>query len=295
MRACHLIQIALLGWALLYAPLLTAESGTKDQDLFNQGKVLMFDKKWDDARAAFQMLLQEFPNSNFVPQANYFKARCLQAQGKDTEALRAYEFFLQKYAQESYLQTEARNAVVDLSAALLEKGDGSYKDRITGGLKDANKDVRYFSAIRASYLNDRKITTLAVPILREILEKEKERDLVDRAKIALLRIDPNALSAPHEPSEQKKSEGGIDSRGGINSRMFHIMVYEEGKSQPTVEVNLPLSFAQLAVMALDQSKKEELKKKGFNVDDFWESIKRLGPTKILEIRDGKDLVKIWIE
>src|SRR5436309_11371228 len=105
-----LFQIALLGCALLAPPILAAEAGTKDQDLFNQGKVLMFDKKWDDARAAFQRLLQEFPNSNFVPQANYFGARCLQAQGKDAEALRAYEFFLQKYAQESYLQVEARNA-----------------------------------------------------------------------------------------------------------------------------------------------------------------------------------------
>jgi tetratricopeptide (TPR) repeat protein len=284
-----LFQIALLGGTLLAPPLLTADSGTKDQDLFNQGKVLMFDKKWDDARAAFQMLLQEFPNSNLVPQANFFSARCLQSQGKDAEALRAYEFFLQKYGQESYLQAEARNAVVDLAAALLEKGDSSYKERITAGLRDGNKEVRYFSAIRSSYLNDRKIATQAVPILREILDKEKERDLVDRAKIALLRIDPNALLAPRESPDQKKSDSGIDSR------MFHIMVYEEGKSQPTVELNLPLSWAQLAVMALDQSKKDELKKKGFNVDDFWESLKRLGPTKILEIRDGKDLVKIWIE
>src|SRR6266542_4445845 len=100
-----LFQIALLGCTLFAPPLLATESGTKDQDLFNQGKVLMFDKKWDDARAAFQLLLQEFPNSNLVPQANFFGARCLQSQGKDAEALRAYESFLQKYAQESYLQT----------------------------------------------------------------------------------------------------------------------------------------------------------------------------------------------
>ena len=147
--------------------------------------------------------------------------------------------------------------------------------------------MRYFSAIRSSYLSDRKITAMAIPILREILDKEKERDLVDRAKIALLRLDPNAL-APESPGQTKP-----ESRS--DSRMFHIRVYEGGSSEPTVEVNLPLGFAQLAIMALDESKKQELRKKGFNVDDLWESIKRLGPTKIVEIRDGKDLVKIWIE
>jgi len=289
MKPSHLVQMALLAWALLGAPALMPESPAKDQDLFNQGKVLMFDKKWEEARAAFQRLMQEFPNSNLVKQAHYFSARCLQSQGKEIEALRAYDQFLQKYPQEPYLRSEAKNAVVDLAATLFEKGDGFYKDRITAGLTDANKEVRYFSAIRSSYLSDRGITALAVPILREILEKEKERDLVDRAKIALLRIDPNALSSQRESPGQKKGESPV------NSRMFHILVYEDGKTQPTVEVNLPLSFAQLAVMALDQSKKDELKKKGFNVDDFWESIKRMGPTKIMEIRDGKDLVKIWIE
>ena len=287
MISLRLITIAVLAAGILTAAAVSADEIGRDQEVFNQGKVLVFDKKWEEARAVFQRVIQEFPNSSLVPQAHYFVARCLQLRGKEVEALRSYEQFLQRYPNEPVLQLEARNAVVDLAASLLEKGDSTYRDRIVSGLTDSRKDVRYFSAIRSSYLGNRETAATAIPILREILEKEKERDLVDRAKIALLRLDPNALT-PESPGQKKPENRG-------DSRMFHIRVYEDGGSAPTVEVNLPLGFAQLAIMALDESKKEELRKKGFNVDDFWESIKRLGPTKILEVRDGKDLVKIWIE
>src|SRR6266496_1290902 len=231
MISLRLITITVLAAGILAASAVSADEIGRDQEIFNQGKVLMFDKKWEEARAVFQRVIQEFPNTSLVPQAHYFVARCLLLQGKEVEALRSYEQFLQRYPNERYLQLEARNAVVDLAASLLEKGDNTYRDRIVSSLTDSRKDVRYFSAIRSSYLSDRKITAMAIPILREILEKEKERDLVDRAKIALLRLDPNALTA--ESPGQKKSESRSDSR------MFHIRVYEGGASAPTVEVNLP--------------------------------------------------------
>jgi tetratricopeptide (TPR) repeat protein len=288
MRARPAVAALVLPWVLLSCLQARAEEAAKDQDLFNQGKVLMFDKKWEDARAVFQRVIREFPKSTLVPQAHYFAARSLQQQGKEEEAVRAYDEFIRRYPGESYLLAEARNSVVDLAASLMEKGNSSYRDRIVAALGDPTREVRYFAAIRSSSLNDRGVTSLAIPVLRQIMDKEKERDLVDRAKIALLRLDPNALSPQRESPERGKSEG-------LDTRMFHIRVYQENATEPTVEINLPVSFAQLAIMALDESKKEELRRKGFNVDDFWESIKRLGPTKILEIRDGKDLVKIWIE
>jgi tetratricopeptide (TPR) repeat protein len=257
----------------------------RDQDLFNQGKVAMFDKKWEDARGMFQRVVQEFPRSPLIPQASYFAARCLQQQGKESEALKAYEQFLQKYSEEPFLPSEARNAVVDLAVTLAEKGDGSYKDRVIRALTDSSKPVRYFAAIRASYLTaDRKITSLATPILREILKAEQERELVDRAKIALLRIDPNALSA---------ERSGSDAASG--SRMFHIVIQEPGAKEPTVELNLPLSLAELALAALSQSQKLELRRKGFDVDNVWDSLKRMGRSDILTIRDHETIVRIWIE
>jgi hypothetical protein len=61
-----------------------------------------------------------------------------------------------------------------------------------------------------------------------------------------------------------------------------------------VEMSFPLSFAQLAIAALDESTKAEMRRKGFDVDDIRQSLNRLNPVDILTLRNGPRVVKIWI-
>ncbi len=261
-----------------------------DQALFNDGKILIFDRKWPEARGVFERVIQEYPRSPLVPQAYYYIARCFQFQGKQEEALKAYELFLQKFPNEPFLRGEARNAVVELAASLFEKGNQAYRSQLESSLKDPNKEIRYFAAIRCSPLKDRALTSTVIPVLKEIVAREKEEDLVNRARIALLRLEPAELSKKAEaPLEPKKREPKSDSR------MFHLVVYQQGVSKPVVELNIPVSLAQLAINALDESARQEMRKKGFDVDNVWEDLKRLGPTNILTFRDEESTIKIWIQ
>jgi hypothetical protein len=77
--------------------------------------------------------------------------------------------------------------------------------------------------------------------------------------------------------------------------MFHLVVYQSGMAEPKVELQLPVSLAQLAIAALDESARQEIRKRGIDIDNVWESLKNLGPTNILTFRDGPNTVKIWIE
>ncbi len=283
------IGIILLAAIMAGSSLLGASESSGEKELLNEGKILMFDKKWEEARLVFQRVTQQYPRSTQTPQAYYLMARCLQLQGKDEEAIQGYELFLKMYPNEPFLPAEAHNSIVELAASLLEKGNPSYRDRLLAAMSDPKKEVRYFAAIRSSYLNDRHISSMAVPVLKEIVRKETERELVDRARIALLRLDPKALSPQVESPERQKSEKPRETR------MFHIVVYKQGQSQPVVELNIPASLAQLAIAALDESAKKELKKKGIDVDNVWESLKGIGPTNILTFRDGENLIKIWID
>jgi hypothetical protein len=280
----------------MYSALATAMSfgkpdGAKDQELFNQGKILIFDKNWEGARTVFQRVIREYPQSNIVPQAYYYIARCYQFQGKESDAIRGYETFLQKYPNEPVYPAEAKNAIVELSASLMEQGDSSYRDRLVSALSaNSPTDVRYFAAIRCSRLNDKAITSTVVPILREIVRKGGERDLVDRARIALLRLDPEALT----PEKTPAPKGGKPGNGSAG-RMFHLEVYQGGSKEPKVELNLPMALAEFAIKALDESTKKQLKKEGFDVDNVWQSLRQMGPMKILTLRDGDNLVKLWID
>jgi hypothetical protein len=267
-------------------PIATAQPD-KDQVLMNDGKVFIFDKKWDEAHATFQRLAELYPKSPLVPQAYYYSARCRQFQGRQEEALKAYEQFLQRFPNEPFLPAEARNAVVELAASLLEKGNPAYRDRLLSSLSHPDQDVRYFAALRCSRMKDRTITSMAVPVLKEIVSKEPTPELADRARIALLRLEPEAMPPPASDSKKRTARG--------DDRLFHLVVQRKGAAQPLIELNIPISLAQMAVSALDESARREMRRKGIDVDNIWEELKRLGPTNILTFRDGENLIKLWIE
>jgi hypothetical protein len=267
-----------------------AAQRARDEDMLNQGRVLMFERKWDQAQYLFQGFIGEFPRSALLSQAYFLSARCLQLQGKEAEAIQAYELFLQKFPGSSVMQGQSRNSVIELAAALLDKGDMSYKDRLLAGLRDSRKEVRFFAALRCSRLKDARLAVLGVPVLKEILDKETEPELTNRARIALLRLEPKVLAKETEPSRRQKK----NAENNPAVRMLHLVVTQDGLAKPLVELNLPVSMAQMAVAALDESAKAEIRKKGFDVDNIWKDLNRLGPTDILTIRDGLKTVKLWI-
>jgi hypothetical protein len=265
----------------------------RDQEVFNQAKVLMFEQKWDGARQVFQRLIRDFPQSGLAPQAYYYSAYCLQLQKKPEEALLAYEQFLQKYPNEPGYASQARQTIVQTSASLLEQGKTAYRERLVTALKDPRKEVRYIAAIRGSSLRDRELDPLCIPVLKEIVAKEKQQDLVAPASIALLRLDPAALARPASKSPAGKGNPKQDTAG---VKMLHLQIFENGDQKaPTVELNFPVSFAQIAILALDEPTKAELRKKGFDIENIWEGLNRLSPTNILTVRNGLRVVKLWIQ
>jgi tetratricopeptide (TPR) repeat protein len=280
--------LAAVSWGAIALP---ATVPAKDQDLFNQAKVLMFEQKWEEARQAFQRLIRDYPQSALLPQAYFHTAYCLRLQKKAEEALLAYDLFLQKYPAEPFFAEQAKQAVVDLAAALVDQGKTTYRSRLLTALADPKKEVRYFAAIRCSSLKDRELKDKSVPILRDILAKEKQPELLNYASISLLRIDPEALSRS-QPQKTKSQPRKTDAA----VQMFHIRIWEGGENtQPKVDMQFPVSLAQLAISALDESTKAEIRKKGFDIDNIWESLKRLGPTNILTIRTSGGVVKLWIQ
>ena len=262
-----------------------------DQEIFSQGKILMFDLKWEEARGTFQRLIREYPRSGLLPQAYFHTAYCLRMQKKPEEALRAYAQFLQKYPNEPFFAGEARQAVVEIAATLFEQGQDGYRSQLISALRDPNKEVRYFAAIRCSSLKDRELSAVSTPILKEILAKEKQQELVNYASLALLRINPDALARPESKKAERESQ-----RGRAQDKMFHLRIYEGGENTaPKVELDFPVSWAQLAVMALDEPAKAEIRKKGVDVDNIWESLNRRGAANILTIRSGNSILKLWIQ
>jgi hypothetical protein len=272
-------------WAAILLLLASAAAGYAQtqagEKLFGEAKVLIFDKKWEAARVKLDELLESYPESPLLAQASFYKARCLAEQkGREREALAAFKTFLKMSEKGSGLEEEAEISVIDLSSALGKDGDRSAFKEVEARLQHSNKNVRYYAAFSLSYAQDKNVSGKGIPILKSIIETEGSGELKDRARIALLRISPDALRET-EPR-----------RPGGEPRLLRIQVIENGKK--TVDINIPWALASLAINAMPESEKAKMRDKGYDLNKVISELTK-SKSSILEINDEGSSVRIWIE
>lgn len=256
-----------------------------EEKLFQEAKILLFDEKWEEAQKKLEMLLAEYPRSPLACQVIFYRAKCLGKQkGKQREALAAFEEYLGCQDKNASLLEEAETSIIDLAYDLSGRGEEKqYRDKIETRLQSSNRVIRYYAAFKLSLIKDKHVASKAIPVLREIIGGEKDPDLQDRAKIALLRISPDAL---------KEVERGEEERRRV--RVLKIRVYEEGQKEPELSINIPWALADLALSAIPEKDRSALRAEGYDLDKIIDQLTRTQGS-IIEIRDKKTTIKIWIE
>ena len=278
--------------ALLFVATAAPAFAQADANLVRAAKELVFDKKYAEARTAWQQILAGATGSE-AETAAYWVARCSESLGENERALREYGQFLDRKPADRALAEEARTSRVGLATKLVRSGQRQYLAVLTAALSDPNKTVRYYAALQLGSLG-KDVGQPAVPTLKEILAKEKDEDLVERAKLMLLRLDPSALAEAHPAPAPAPRASALPAARAAS--WIRVRVYQRGAKDPEVSINLPLGLAELVYKSLPDDTRKELKLKGYDADNFWERLKKLGPTEILSI-DGKDgeRVQIWLE
>jgi tetratricopeptide (TPR) repeat protein len=270
-----LIVMILLGW--FFSGVLAAQT---DQDAFEKAKVLIFDKQWAAALKELDEVIVKHADSRYYATALFYRGKCQEELGAKKQALESYEKFV-KTSGNSNLAEEARISIIDLAAALYRDGGKSCLQKMLEPLGYDNKVVSYYAAFKLSYLPDRKIAARALPVLQSILDKEKDEELRDRARIAVMRIDPARLREMTGP--QKNAAG----------KMLKIRIFDKSDKEGTVSLNIPLALADLALKALDAEEKRKLQKEGYNLDRILEQL--TGKGLKIDIQDGDEVIQIWVE
>jgi hypothetical protein len=276
----RLVVIGLLLAGLLgVAPPAWAQA---EAERLRAAKELFFDKKYDEARRAWQAIVPgKGPEAET---AAYWVARCSENLGELTRAFAEYGDYLARPPVDRALAEEARTSRVGIAARLYKAGNKEHLPVLFAALSDPSKAVRYYAALQSCRL-DATAALPAVPILKRIVAEEKDDDLVERAKVCLLRLEPQALSSAPPSAASRKTASWI-----------RVRIYDKGKTTPQVSVNLPMALADLVFKSLPEETRRQLGRKGFDADNFWDRLKKLGPTEIIDIRgDEGEKVQIWIE
>lgn len=255
-----------------------------DEKLFQEAKLLVFDKDWGEALKKLDELRNRYPFSPWAGQALFYKGECLGALGgREGDALQAYKDYIQAAGAKPSLIEESEGSIIDLSFALYEKGDRAALKEIEGRLGHPNKNVRYYAAYKLSQVKDKTAATKAVPVLEDIIRTEKDPELTDRARIALLRVSPESLKS-------------VESRrpSADEPHMFHLRISQRG-SKEKVELNLPWALADLVLGAMDDEDKASLRAKGYDINKIMKDVARSKGTILrIEGEDGS-VFEIWID
>jgi hypothetical protein len=276
--------IVLAAW-LAASPGMVAPASA-DAGPAGRAKELYFDRKYAEAREAWRAVLAQAKGAD-ADVAAYWIARSSENLGENERAFREYAEFLARNPADRSLAEEARTSRVSLAAKLYKAGQRQHLSVLEAALKDPSRTVRYFAALQLAGLG-REPGRQAVPVLCHIVAEEKDEDLVERAKLALIRVDPSCLSHTSEETAPAAGAGG--------ARWFKIRIFEAGRAEPTVSVNLPVALAELAFKSLPEDARRELRKKGYDADNIWEQLRKLPRAEIVDIRgENHERIQIWIE
>lgn len=279
----------LLACALLLVALPALAQG--DSERLKTAKTLFFDKKYGEAREIW--LQVKATTGADADTAAYWAARCSESLGERARALKEYGEFLARRSADLALNEEARTNRVSIAARLVEAGQRQHLALLTEALSDPSKTVRYLAALQLANLGP-EVGKAAVPILKTIVAEEKDPDLVERATLRLMKVDPKALGTG--PATTPAPYTGPRTPRAWNPSFLKVRIFERGRSEAKVSVNLPFALAELAFKSLPDDALRELRRKGYDADNFWDRLRRLGPTDIIEIiGDEGERIKIWIE
>jgi len=255
-----------------------------DEKLLQEAKLLVYDKEWGAALKKIDELREKYPSSNWAGQALFYRGECLGGLGgRERDALQAYEDYIRLPGAKPSLVEESEGSIIDLAFALYEKGDRVALREIEGRLGHSNKNVRYYAAYKLGQVRDKTAAAKAVPVLEEIIRTEKDPELTDRARIALLHVSPESLKS-------------VESRrpSADEPHMFHLRITQKG-SKEKVELNLPWSLADLVLSAMDEEDKASLRAKGYDVKKIMNDLtKSKGTILRIEGEDGS-VFEIWID
>jgi len=273
-------------WMPEPAPASAPEAVGVEAEQLRTAKALFFDRRYAEARQAWNAVMARSSGLQ-ASSAAYWVARCSDSLGQAERAFAEYGAFLERQPSEAALREEARTSRAALAARLVKQGHEEFRAPLRAALKDPSSTVRYFAAVQLAMLGD--CAGAVAPILHHVLASETDDELLQRARLGLLRCDPKGLAerpqAPRSPAPP---------RGDTRFLKLRIFGGEGGKLK--ISINTPVSMAEILFKALPDEVKTDLRHKGYDADNFWEQLNRMPRGQILEIQ-GEDgsRIQLWIE
>jgi hypothetical protein len=259
--------------------------------LARQLKLSALDQMWGAVLEDAEKLLDCDSNA---AQARFYRARALDRLRKRAEAAEAYEVFMRKDCRGGANEFLCEDARVSHTSLLKERVtnegcDSEAMDQLLQGLSTGDPYSRIFTAMEISKLprcDAAKAKALAV--LLEAQRLEEDTEFRNEICLAIIRIDP-----------AKCSGGTIDEPGKDGPSFIKVRVFDCAEERVKVSVNMPFSFARAVMESLGPEILDQVKAEGFDIENLWDSLRKMGPNQKFELKIDDDNrceeIEVWFE
>jgi tetratricopeptide (TPR) repeat protein len=250
-----------------------------EKDIFDRARLAMFDRQWDRALKELDLLTEMYPDTAYYSQVMFYKGKSWKEKKRSRKALEYFEAFLKTSTNET-LKEEALGSIIDLSFQLYQQGNRGSIRRVVKLLKSDQPMVQYYAAFKLSYVKNKSTASKAVKILKKIIRQDDDDALVDRAKIALMRIDPQHLR-------------NVPETKSLENSMLVIRIVNKRSKKEVFSFSIPFALAKLALDAIPNEERKNLEAEGHNLDKLLQTVAKT--RKFIRIEGGDSIFEIGIK
>jgi GWxTD domain-containing protein len=146
--------------------LITLSAAIQDDSahrLYLEAKKRSFNQKWDAAAELYKQLVEEYPDSRYREEAQFWVGFCLHKNGDYQEAYLAFNTLERKFPQSSWIDDAGQHKIVLAEKLASQRGD-QYYSFLRTQLDHQDKETRYQAAMALGRLGDRR----ALPVLQSL-------------------------------------------------------------------------------------------------------------------------------
>jgi tetratricopeptide (TPR) repeat protein len=202
---------------------------------FNEGKTLIFDEMYVEARDVFVGLVRQFPNSAYADDAQFWASYALEhIRGQTEAAFKSYEEFLAKYP-ESPFREQTTASMVQLAERLYKQGMAEYRDFIETARTGEDDEIQLL-ALQALYRVEGEDI---IPSLEALLADGSKSSRVKREAVRILRQNENPRAVQvlqntarqhADPDVRRRSISALGSRKDQASLQALTSIYQGERS-----------------------------------------------------------------
>jgi len=277
--------------ALLALMAVVAPAGAADcAPLARQLKSRVLDQMWGAVLEDAEKLAACDSNS---AQARFYRARALDRLKKRAEAADAYESFMRKDCRGDDNEFLCEDARVSHTSLLKERVtnegcESDAMDDLLKGLRTGDPYSRIFTAMEISKLpRCAEAKEEALKVLLEAQRLEEDNEFRDEICLAIIRIDP------------AKCKGTPGAAGEDGPSFIKVRVFDCTEDRVKVSVNMPFSFARAVMESLGPEILDQVKQEGFDIENLWDSLRKMGPNQKFEMKIDDDHrceeIEVWFE